>query len=309
MEKQETRKIHLVSNAKSGRGAAASLAEIAAQLCKEYGADFYNYQSKESHDLSRQTETAIRAAQSDGGVVVAAGGDGTIRYVAQQVQAHDLVFAVIPCGTFNYFARTHRIPEDLTEALRLAITGSYRPVRLGQVNGEIFLINASLGLYAKSIQEREQRTSRWGRKRLVVILSTLMTLLGGHWALEVDLVSNKVLKRIRTPMIFIGNNALQLRNLALDVASCMKHDLLAVVTMKPMSLWRMLKLIFHGLSGRLESVGDLDSFCADSLTIYTRGKTHTVALDGEMFKMTAPLKIEALPKTLKLILPPLEQKL
>jgi diacylglycerol kinase family enzyme len=92
------------------------------------------------------------------------------------------------------------------------------------------------------------------------------------------------------------------------VASCMKLDLLAVVTMKPMSLWKMLKLIFYGLSGRLENAESLESFCADSLTIHTRGKTHTVALDGEMFKMTAPLKIEALPKTLKLILPPLEQK-
>ena len=306
MEKSAPRKLHLISNAKSGRGAGGSLAEIASKLCQELGADFYNYQTHQPGELETQTARAISAAKSDGGIVAAAGGDGTIRFVAQKVQAEDLTFAVIPCGTFNYFARTHRIPEDPAEALRLALTGTSRPVRLGQINGEIFLINASLGLYAKAIREREQRTSRWGRNRIVVILSTILSLLDGHWNLEIDMITNQVLKRINTPMVFIGNNALQLRNLSMDVASCMKQDLLAMVTMKPLTKWEMLKMIFYGLAGKLENAEALDSFCVSSLAIHTKKKHHTVALDGELFKMTSPLKVEALPKTLNLILPPRE---
>lgn len=303
METAAVRKLHLISNIKSGRGHGSSLPQEAARLCRERSVDFYNYEIKSARDVETQISRAIHAAEKDEGVVAVAGGDGTVRSVAQRAHAKGLPFAVIPCGTFNYFARTHQIPSDPMEALKVAITGHPRPVRLGQVNGEVFLVNASLGLYAKAIRERELRSHRWGRKRMVALFSTLISLLAGHWTLEVDLLVDNLLQRISTPMIFIGNNALQMRNLSLDIAQCMKKDLLAAVAMKPLSKWEIVKLIFYGLAGRLERAEGLDMFCVASLIIYTRGKGVTVALDGELFRMSSPLHVEALPGALNLMLP------
>jgi predicted polyphosphate/ATP-dependent NAD kinase len=57
-------------------------------------------------------------AARDGAILVAAGGDGTLNTVAHAAVEHGCVFGVLPQGTFNYFGRTHGIPEDLADAER-----------------------------------------------------------------------------------------------------------------------------------------------------------------------------------------------
>ena len=286
---------HLIANKKSGKGRGGSLAEEAKTICDELGFDLKCYNIEDC-------DKAVDNAEKDGGVVIAAGGDGTIRGVAQVASGRNVKFAAVPCGTFNFFARTHKIPEDHLEAFRLALTGQVKPVRLGQVNEHIFLINASLGLYAKAIQEREMRTSRFGRNRLVVIISTLISFFSSHSLLRVDLGSEGKVVSLRTPMIFIGNNALQLRNLALDVAGCMKENMLGVVLMRPLTKIEVLRVIFRGFFKTLDDEKNMDTFCVDEMTIHTRKPYQLVALDGEMLLTQSPLKIKSLPGILNLVL-------
>lgn len=296
------KRAHLIANSKSGKGKGQSLAEEAQTICTELGYELILYDTSENFD--DQIKAAAQRAEQDGGVVIAAGGDGTIRAVAQEAAGKNVRFAAVPIGTFNFFARTHKIPEDHLQALRLALTAETRPVRLGEVNGHIFLVNASLGLYAKAIREREKRTSRFGRNRLVVIISTILSLLDLHRLLKVELVVDGQVKQLRTPMIFIGNNALQLRDLSMSVARCMKLDLLAMVMMKPLTKMEVLRIIWRGLTKTLEDDQKLETFCTEEVTIYTRHASHEIALDGEIFRVTSPLKVRALPKILNLALPP-----
>lgn len=298
--------LHLIANTKSGKGLGASIPDIAREVCAEFGAKCIHHKTHGPDDFEKQIDEALRQAKADGGVVVASGGDGTIRGVAQKAAGEDVTFAVVPCGTFNFFARNHRIPEDPREAFRLIFTGEVRPVRLGEINDHVFLINASLGLYAKAIREREMRTDRWGRNRIVVIISTIMSFFSKHRLLNVDLVTAGQVQSLRTPMIFIGNNALQLRDLAMDVARCMKKDLLAVVLMKKITKLELVRVIFRGIFKTIEKEERLDSFCVDSLTIHTHKQRQMVALDGEMFVMNSPLHVRARPKALKMVLPPRE---
>ena len=301
---QKSRKrIHLIANSKSGKGHGENIASLAAEICRELGVEFIDYEISGPHELENKTDEAIQAARKNADdVIVAAGGDGTIRSVAEKVhRAGRLNFAVVPCGTFNFFARAHGVPEDHAEALRLAIRGQAQSVRLGEISGKIFLINASLGIYAKSIAERESSTKKFGRNRLVVIFSTMLTLLRPHRLLHVDMKVDGVTKEIRTPMIFIGNNALQLRDLSLSVASCFKRQLLAVVTLKPVRGWEMFRVIARGALKTLEQEERLNQFCIEELIIWTKRKKQTVALDGEIFKMTSPFKIRSLPDGLNMI--------
>lgn len=298
---------HLIANSKSGKGKGANLAKEAQVICDELGYELVNYDTSSPDAFEKQSHAAVDAAAKDGGVVIAAGGDGTIRGVAQVAHGKPVRFAAVPCGTFNFFARAHKIPEDHLEAFRIALSGKPTAVRLGEVNGHIFLINASLGLYAKAIRERESRTSRFGRNRLVVIISTMLSLLTDHLLLKVDLVIDGKPRTVRTPMIFIGNNALQLRDLAMSVAQCMKVDMLAMVMMKPVSKLETIRIIFRGIFKTLENDSSLDTYCVSDLTIHTRRSSHEIALDGEIIRMKSPLKVHALPGILNLVLPS-EQK-
>ncbi|MCY7308689.1 MAG: diacylglycerol kinase, partial [Rhodoferax sp.] len=81
-------------------------------------------------DIARKAVTAARAS---GGVVVAAGGDGTINAVAQATYGSGCIFGVLPQGTFNYFSRTHGIPFDTAEAIQLLLTARAHPVQVGLV--------------------------------------------------------------------------------------------------------------------------------------------------------------------------------
>ena len=303
----QIKRAHLIANSRSGHGKGAQFVEQAETICKELGYELVHHKTDNLQNFDYQCQIAVEAALADGGIVVAAGGDGTIRGVAQAAHGKNVKFAAVPCGTFNFFARTHQIPEDPEQAFRMALTSQTRPVRLGIVNGNVFLINASLGLYAKSIREREMRTSIFGRNRLVVIISTLMSLLSTHLLLKVDLVIDGKVKSVKTPMIFIGNNALQLRDLAMKVARCMKVDSLAVVLMKPITKFETLRIIFRGLFKTLENDKKLETFCVDELIIYTRRPSHSIALDGEIFRMQSPLRVSALPGALQLVLPPTEK--
>ncbi len=296
--------VHLIANKNSGKGAGVDIPTMAKKVCDELGFKLIHYEIENPEQFDHQAEKAADAAEKDEGIVVAAGGDGTIRGVAEKVQGRNIRYGVIGCGTFNFFARTHKLPEDHEQAFRVALTGTVKEVRLGEVNGRTFLINASLGLYAKSIRDRELRTSRFGRNRIVVVISTIVSLIQGHRLLDITLTSENTKKKLQTPMVFIGNNALQLRDLSMDVADCMKRDMLAVVLMKPLKTWEIFRVIFRGFASTLDNDEGLTSFCVDELSIEThRRKKSSVALDGEMFLLDSPLTIKSLPKALKLMKP------
>jgi diacylglycerol kinase family enzyme len=77
--------------------------------------------------LGRIASEVVEHARAEGGVIVAAGGDGTINAVARAVLGSGCAFGVIPQGTFNYFAREHGIPLDTAEATRALLDARPRP--------------------------------------------------------------------------------------------------------------------------------------------------------------------------------------
>ncbi len=292
---------HLIANPKSGKGLGAQLPALAREIAERHGATLIHYDT--SADFDAQVDAAVAAAKKDGGVVIAAGGDGTIRSVAQRAAEQSVNFAAVPIGTFNFFARAHHISEEPEKALDGIFTGELRPVRLGRINDYYFLINASFGLYARSIEEREKTTKLWGRDRLIVVLSTMLSLLRRHRHMGIDLMQSGRTVSLNTASVFIGNNALQLRDLSMDVASCLAQNLLAVVVLKPVRRRDMLRIFWRGFAKTLGEEHRLKSFCADRLTIRLPVKKIKVALDGEMFYVKSPITVSAVPEALMMFVP------
>ena len=98
-------------------------------------------------DLENAARQALQRARSEGGAVIAAGGDGTLNAVSNVVLGADVPFGILPQGTFNYFGRTYGISQDTETATRSLLDSVVEPVQVGQLNGHVFLVNASLGLY------------------------------------------------------------------------------------------------------------------------------------------------------------------
>lgn len=105
-----------------------------------------------------------RALQEGADLVVAAGGDGTVRLVSSVLAGTDTRMAIIPAGTGNLLARNLDIPlEDPTAAMTAALSGEDRRIDVGWLRSggsvseaaasaeQIFLVIAGFGADAEMI--------------------------------------------------------------------------------------------------------------------------------------------------------------
>jgi diacylglycerol kinase family enzyme len=93
-------------------------------------------------------------------VIGVSGGDGSIGAVAKVVLEYDVPLVVLPGGTRCHFARDIGLaPERIIDALS-AFEGVERRVDVGNINGRIFLNNASLGLYAEIVDNPDYRDNK-----------------------------------------------------------------------------------------------------------------------------------------------------
>jgi len=86
------------------------------------------------------------AVRSGAPMVIVGGGDGSLSCSVDEVVGYDCVFALLPLGTANSFARSLGIPLDLDGAIRVIAEGKRRRIDLGRINGDYFANAASLGL-------------------------------------------------------------------------------------------------------------------------------------------------------------------
>jgi diacylglycerol kinase family enzyme len=177
---------------------------------------------------------ARRAAAGDADVVVAGGGDGTIAAVAQHVAGTDKTLGVLPLGTFNYFAKHLGIPADLNGALEVLAGGSMRSIDLGDVNGQLFLNNSSIGLYPAVLVQRENTYRRFGRSQLLAYLSVLTVLVQPHRFLNLTLTADGHLLTRRTPLLFIGTNPFQMDSFGIVGRECVADRQLTLYLTRPL---------------------------------------------------------------------------
>lgn len=132
----------LIVNAKSRRGAA--LFEQARD--KFTAAGIHLIAAHPVKDPSRLNDTVREAVRSGAPMVIVGGGDGSLSCVVDDVVGKDCVFAVLPLGTANSFARTLGLPLDLDGAINAIATGKRRRVDLGMIDGDYFTNAAAMGL-------------------------------------------------------------------------------------------------------------------------------------------------------------------
>lgn len=109
---------------------------------------------------------AREAADSGIGLVLAAGGDGTVNEIVNGLVAADRqpTLGVLPLGTANVLARELGLPLDPVAAATALAGGQARPAHLGLVNGRRFVMMAGVGFDAQVVAAvRPEAKQRFGR--------------------------------------------------------------------------------------------------------------------------------------------------
>jgi diacylglycerol kinase family enzyme len=105
-------------------------------------------------------------------MLVAGGGDGTVREVAEVAARLDLPLGIIPLGTSNSVVRELGLPLDPVSASRVAASGRERTVDMGEAGGVRFLLCLGAGLDADVIR-RVHRGRQHGISKLSYVPATL----------------------------------------------------------------------------------------------------------------------------------------
>lgn len=303
----QTQPLSIIYNRNSGFHAAhkAEVYEELVRLLASFGYEIQSFEISQTPDFDAlMNRVMLRHQDPDNlGIIVAAGGDGTLNSVARRLLHTPIPMGILPLGTFNYVARVLNIPLDILEAARVIAQGAERAVHAAQINDHIYLNNASLGLYPLFIQKRELYNRHLGRLALNAYTSGLDVLIRDRKELKLQIEADGVKYPVKTPLIFFGNNQLQLAGLNLGIAESAAQGKVAGVVVAKSDKLTLFKMLWQLMRGNIEKAPDVYSFAADQVTIHSARKKLTVALDGEIVEMQPPLRISVQKNALKIRVP------
>ena len=283
----------LVVNAGSRRGAdlfaeardkltAAGIELLAAKKCK----------------TAKSMETAIKQALKKAPMVIVGGGDGSLSSFVDYFIGKDVVFAFLPLGTANSFARTMGVPLDLDGAVDVIAKGEARKIDLGCINGDYFLNAAAMGLAPKVAESVPH-----GLKRT---LGRLGYLIWAGWsaanfrAFRVKLEDGKRTVRMWATEVRIANGRFH-GGIELIENADLKSGEIVVQVVTGRSIAKLGWSYFASatkLKARHQTVRE---FVASEFTLSTKPRMK-VSIDGEIGRET-PLKISALPNGVTIAAP------
>lgn len=105
---------------------------------------------------------AAKALKHGAQTIVACGGDGTVRAVAEAMVDTSAALAVVPSGTANLFASGLGLPTDIEEIVDVVARGDRRSLDTGTCNGQTFNVMAGTGFDVGMLNGAEDGKERMG---------------------------------------------------------------------------------------------------------------------------------------------------
>ena len=254
---------------------------------------------------SALVEASVRKAFQTHDVIVAAGGDGTIRRVAAAAGSSGLPIGILPMGTGNVFAHEIGLRRDPVQIADTILDGEIKTVHGAYANSEPFYLMAGAGFDARVIGALNQPLKRiFGRAAYVpAILGVLQQ--------PVERLDVTIDDRQYAANWVIVANARHYggRFIVAPGASIFRPGLEIVLIAAPgrvALIEQLLKLARGSLTQAANTAVTVLTgskiVIARAKSLHTGGSSVPVQVDGDAFG-TLPLRIDANGPQLRLIVP------
>ena len=247
---------------------------------------------------------AKEALDSGATLVIAAGGDGTVRAIAEVVRGSDAALSLLPSGTGNLLARNLDLTLDDTEhSLGTAFGGADRAIDIAEieirrsdnsVDKHAFLVMAGAGLDAKIMSNTDDELKKKvGWLAYAQALSRVLRDKSGL-RLRYKLDSHRD-RSTRAEAIIVGNCGSLPANILLMPEAVVDDGLLDVVVLRPKSFGGWMAVIFkvfweNGVVKRTKLGRRMGEVSSDSIAIRQAkvitarlSKAEEIQLDGDPF--------------------------
>jgi diacylglycerol kinase family enzyme len=253
-----------------------------------------------------QTRTALNEGA---GVVVAAGGDGTVRQVAGVLAGTGVPLGILPLGTANLFARNLGLPRRrVTEMVRVALLGGQRDLDIGvttyvqlgpagpvESSPHHFLVLVGVGHDAATVAATRQDLKRW--VRWWAYLEPGARRLGGPLLpLRVE-VDGGLREELRAWSLLVGNCGVIPAGIKVAPGAVLDDGVLDLVHVAPPTIAHWAPIALKGLLGWSRDVPGLTYRQARSVRIFSEQPV-TLQIDGDPHPEVLEVDCTVLPSAL-----------
>lgn len=293
-------KTFAVINPVAGQREGETVQEIVETSVRNHEGDCEIYLTREGDDVREVVEDAL---QKGAGIILAAGGDGTVAAAASALIDKDAALGIIPSGTWNALARNLDIPLDISKAVELALgEHDIRVIDMLQVEDRFFSLNISVGvgsIVVNSVEREEIR--RLGR--LTYLYRGTMELLGRP-PFRFRVTTDGRTTYFRANELSVANSGVVgIKNLRLDPDIRMDDGKFNVCRIRAKTFWDYLALGFSMSVGQQKKDPRVHCWEADREVRIESNERLPVQGDGEVIGYL-PVTIRLRPHALNVIIPP-----
>lgn len=253
--------------------------------------DFYVLTGKSD---STSVAHHIKTASPDR--VVAVGGDGTVKMVAELVADIGIPLAIIPAGSANGLAKELGIPLEVNAALDVAIHGSVQSIDAIKVNDQEICIHLSdIGLNAMLVKyfEGSKRRGMWGYGR------SLLRVLWDKQKMHASIRTDDGRVERRAFMVVLANARKYGTGGNINPDGDISDGYFEVVVLRKLNLIEIFKAL---LTDKSFHPNRIEVFKTKTAEVHVRHRTY-FQVDGEYRGKLKDLKAEIIPGALRIMLP------
>ncbi len=242
---------------------------------------------------------AAQAVASGADVVIACGGDGTVRACLEPLAESATSLGIVPLGTGNLLAHNLSIADGV-DAASSAGRGEKTRIDLGRINGETFAVMAGSGFDALMIRDANDKVkSRFGTIAYVISAAKNLRTDLVHTTIEVD---GKPWFQGRSSMVLVGNFGTITGGIDVFPDAQPDDGLLDVAIMSPNKVGQWLSVAWHLIRNKPIPLRLARRAQGRHIVVKHR-EPRPYELDGEDRQPARRLDISVLPNAISVRLP------
>ena len=172
--------------------------------------------------------------------VIAVGGDGTVKLVAEALLNRDIPLGIFPAGSANGMAKEFCIPAEAAKAFEIIEHGIPKKIHLLKVNDEICIHLSDIGFNAFVVKKFEEENTRgmWG------YVKSAWKVLWQHNRMDVLIKSDEGFIKRAAAMVVIANGTKYGNGVVINPLGTLFDQLFEVVIIRKISFTEIFKMRF-----------------------------------------------------------------
>ena len=228
--------------------------------------------------------------------ILVAGGDGTIKMVAEAMEEHDVVLGILPAGSANGLAVDLNLPDSIEENLQIAFSNKAKAIDMISINGKKSIHLSDIGLNADLVKNYESGSIRG---KIGYVLQSVSTLIDLEPPFFATITGDFPTVSCEARMIVIANSQKYGTGVTINPAGLMDDGLFELVILKNMDLVLFGKIITGNMPLDDE---DVEIISTNKATIKTNQPVN-FQIDGEYCGKQTELEIAILHQQIKVAVP------